>query len=134
MAEINDFFSLTNSVGNINEEETKQEKNYLEVIEAVSRTVYTSIYVIDYEKKGFEYVSDNPMFLCGHTSEEVKEMGYAFYFKNVISKDLDLLLKINTIGFDFYESIPLNENYQYLKTGNSIGLSFTPSDQAIIRF
>lgn len=109
MADINDFFSFKNTVNNISGEDFDQTKNYLEPIKAFARTTYNSIYIIDYQEKGFEYVSDNPLFLCGHTAAEVKELGYAFYFKYVIEEDLNLLIKINTIGFDFYEKIPVEE-------------------------
>ncbi|MEM9547000.1 MAG: helix-turn-helix transcriptional regulator [Bacteroidota bacterium] len=113
MPDINDFFSMQNTVNNISNEEQQQTANYLEPVKAFARTTYKSIYVIDYEKKGFEYVSENPLFLCGHTAEEVKEMGYAFYFKYVTEPDLDLLVKINTIGFEFYSKIPTQERIRY---------------------
>lgn len=113
MADINSFFSLRNTVSKLTDSDTGQTANYLWAIEAFARTTNKSIYVIDYEKKGFEYVSDNPLFLCGHTSEEVTQMGYEFYFKHVPEKDLELLLKINTVGFDFYEKIPLEERKEY---------------------
>ncbi|MBL4605354.1 MAG: helix-turn-helix transcriptional regulator [Flavobacteriaceae bacterium] len=113
MPDVNDFFSFRNTVGDISNSEQKQTTNYIETIEAFARTTYKSIYVIDYQKKGFEYVSDNPLFLCGHTAEEVKKMGYAFYFKYVIEPDLNLLLKVNTIGFEFYEKIVLEERKNY---------------------
>ncbi|WP_428742649.1 response regulator transcription factor [Tenacibaculum sp.] len=109
MNDVNDFFSSRNTVYHVSDEEKKQTANYVEAIKAFARTTYKSIYVIDYQKKGFEFVSENPLFLCGHTAEEVKEMGYLFYFNYVIPEDLELLLKINTIGFDFYETIPINE-------------------------
>jgi len=109
MKHINDFFSLQNTVNSVSESERKQTANYLETIKAFARTTYKSIYVIDYEKKGFEFVSDNPLFLCGHTPKEVEEMGYLFYFKYVVPEDVDLLLKINAVGFNFYENIPIEE-------------------------
>ena len=109
MADMKDFFSFKNSVNEIPEGSQEQTLDYLEAIKAFSRTTYKSIYVIDYQKRGFEYVSDNPLFLCGHTAEEIKEMGYAFYFKYVIKPDLDLLIKINTAGFEFYDKIPMEE-------------------------
>jgi DNA-binding CsgD family transcriptional regulator len=40
-------------------------------------------------------------------------MGYDFYLKYVPEKDLKLLLQINTIGFDYYETIPVAERKQY---------------------
>jgi len=66
MADIDSFFSSRNTVRKVSEADTHQLSNYLEAIAAFARTTYKSIYVIDYEKKGFEYVSDNPLFLCGH--------------------------------------------------------------------
>ena len=60
---VNDFFSLKNSINAISEEDINQTKNYLAPIRAFARTTYKSIYIIDYEKKGFEYVSENPLFL-----------------------------------------------------------------------
>ncbi|WP_299677576.1 response regulator transcription factor [uncultured Tenacibaculum sp.] len=113
MANVNDFFYSKNTVNEISDDDQKQTVDYLEPVKAFARTTYKSIYIIDYEKKGFEYVSDNPLFLCGHTAEEVEKMGYAFYFKYVTEPDLDLLLKINTIGFDFYEKIPVEERKNY---------------------
>ncbi|CAZ97358.1 LuxR C-terminal-related transcriptional regulator [Zobellia galactanivorans] len=108
-----DFFSFENSVGEIPKGSQEQALDYLEAIKAFSRATYKSIYVIDYQKRGFEYVSDNPLFLCGHTADEIKEMGYAFYFKYVIKSDLDLLIKINKVGFEFYDRIPLEERKEH---------------------
>jgi len=113
MPNVNDFFSFKNTVDNISKDDQKQAINYLESIDAFARTTYKSLYVIDYKEKGFDYVSDNPLFLCGNTAEEVKKMGYAFYFKHVIESDLDLLLKINTIGFEFYEKVPIKDRKNY---------------------
>jgi DNA-binding CsgD family transcriptional regulator len=113
MTDINDFFTTKNSVDEVTDGDINNTNNYLEVVKAFSRTTYQSIYLIDYHKKNFEYVSDNPLFLCGHSAEEVQNMGYAFYFKYVIESDLDLLLKINNIGFSFYEQIPVEERVQY---------------------
>ena len=113
MSDVNDFFSFRNTVNNISSNDQQKTANYLEPIQAFARTTYKSIYIIDYQQKGFEYVSDNPLFLCGHTAEEVQEMGYAFYFKYVIEADLNLLLKINEAGFEFYERIPLEERKNY---------------------
>lgn len=109
MTNINSFFTSKNTVNKLSEKEEQQVNDYIEAVKAFSRTTYSSLYVIDYEKKGFDYVSENPLFLCGHTPDEVKEMGYEFYFKYVPQEDLDLLLTINTVGFDFYETIPVED-------------------------
>lgn len=113
MSPLNHFFSENNHIEKISPNDKKQLDNYLEVVYAFSRATNASIYIIDYEKKQFEYVSDNPVFLCGHSVEEVRQLGYAFYLKNVPEEDLQLLLKINKIGFDFYERIPIDERKFY---------------------
>ena len=113
MASVKDFFTLRNTVKNVSTNDRNQTLDYLEPIKAFARITYKSIYVIDYEQKGFEYVSENPLFLCGYTAQEVQEMGYAFYFKHVIPSDLDLLLKTNNVGFEFYERIPVEERKDY---------------------
>ncbi|AFL98107.1 response regulator transcription factor [Ornithobacterium rhinotracheale] len=109
----NPFFFDKNTINKLSEKELKQTYNYLATIEAFSRVTYSSVYVIDYQKKGFDFVSHNPLFLCGHSPEEVQEMGYAFYFKYVPEEDLELLLKINTTGFEFFHKIPVDERLLY---------------------
>ena len=109
MNDATNFFSARNAVNRTTKDERTKINGYLEVIKAFAKTTYNSIYVIDYEKNGFDYVADNPLFLCGYKPEEVKEMGYAFFNKHVTPADLRLLMKVNTAGFDFYERLPQNE-------------------------
>lgn len=95
-----------NKVKEVSEADKFQFGNYLEVVKSFAKITYQSIYVIDYEMMKFEYVSNNPLFLCGYLPEEVLEMGYTFYFKNVPEEDLALLNVINNAGFDFYDKLP----------------------------
>ncbi|PKF74847.1 response regulator transcription factor [Chryseobacterium sp. PMSZPI] len=113
MEEINRFFNDKNEVSSNADIDFSQSGDYLEAIKALSRTTYQSLYVINYQTKGFEYVSDNPLFLCGKTSEEVKDLGYAFYFQNVKPEDVEMLIKINEAGFNFYEKIPVEDRKRY---------------------
>lgn len=86
-----------------------QFSNYLEVVKSFAKMTYQSVYVIDYEEMKFEYVSINPLFLCGYSPEEVLAMSYEFYFKNVPEEDLALLNLINNAGFDFYDKLPTKD-------------------------
>ena len=72
MVKVEDFFISPNAASNIQEEEYQKMDFLIDTIDAVSRTIFQSLYIIDYYKKNFLYVSDNPLFLCGHTAEEVK--------------------------------------------------------------
>lgn len=108
-----DLFSFRNTVESISQTDKEQLSNYLVTIEAFARTTYSSIYVIDYHTKEFDYVSENPLFLCGHSAEEVKSMGYEFYFKYVAKEDVELLDTINRIGFEYYDTIAKEERQHY---------------------
>lgn len=113
MAEINDFFIEENSIEFISDEKYKTVQEIVENIDAIARTTYMSLYVIDYYKQNFLYVSDNPLFLCGMAAETVKELGYNFYMNHVVPEDLQLLLEINTAGFKFLRNVPINEVRDY---------------------
>lgn len=79
------------------------------VLEAFARAAGRSFYVIDYNKRGFAYVSPGSLFLCGHTAEEALGMGYSFYEKIMPEEDLDMLLEINRKGFELFHSIPIGQ-------------------------
>lgn len=101
-----------NKLGEIPETD-RHEQHYLEVVKAFARLTYESVYLIDYTNMSFEYVSENPLFLCGHSAEDVLQLGYEFYFRHVPEKDLELLELINEVGFDFYANVPENERKLY---------------------
>jgi hypothetical protein len=113
MDDIQRFFFGKNTVHSLSEAEYAQSRNYLDTLRAVSRLTYMSMYVIDYQRKAFEYVSDNPLFLCGHTPQEVTDLGYAFYFRHVSPEDLEMLIKVNETGFNFFDRTPLADRKNY---------------------
>lgn len=102
-----------NIIGKVSEQDTWQLNNHLEVVKAFARLTYESIYIIDYKEMAFDYVSSNPIFLAGFTAEEVKQLGYEFYFRCVPEQDLQLLTLINDLGFDFLEKLPIEEKKLY---------------------
>ena len=102
-----------NRLGEIQPAERGQQASYLDAVKAFSRLTYESVYVIDYETMTFEYVSENPLFLCGYTSAEVMALGYEFYFRNVPEGDLNLLHLINEAGFDFFAGLRGDERSLY---------------------
>ncbi|WP_276486026.1 response regulator transcription factor [Paraflavitalea pollutisoli] len=99
----------TNKLGVI----TETDQHYLEAVKAFARLTYESVYVIDYTNMSFEYVSDNPLFLCGYMAEEVLQLGYEFYFRQVPPQDLELLAQLNEAGFEFYAQLPVGERKLY---------------------
>lgn len=106
MLDVKDFFIKENIIENVHIDAYANISSIIEDIDAFARTTYRSVYIIDYHKQSFLYVSDNPMFLCGMTADEVKELGYNFYINHVPPEDLSLLLEVNSAGFGFYDKIP----------------------------
>lgn len=74
-----DFFSLQNSVESINESDYENIGLIIEAAKAFERSTYQCVYIIDYFKKGFLYVSSNIARLCGGEAEKIKDFGYRFY-------------------------------------------------------
>lgn len=87
-----DFFIPDNEVKLQEELDYSRVDEYVRSAEAFSRSSYQSVYIIDYYKQDFLYVSPNPMFLCGLLAERVKELGYRFYLDHVPEDELPLLL------------------------------------------
>ena len=103
MLQIDGFFINENYVGGITEADYEQAAPVVEGVKAFAKATYQSIYIIDYFKKGFLYVSNNPLFLCGRTAEDVLDMGYNFYLEHVPQEELPMLLELNRAGFSLAE-------------------------------
>lgn len=110
---IDNFFLASNTISNIADQDYNDVHKWVEALEAFSRITYQSIYIIDYFKRDFLYVSENPLFLCGRSPEEVRQMGYMFYISHVPEDELKMLMQINKAGFNFYSRIPKEERGLY---------------------
>lgn len=104
-----EFFIPDNEVKLPDELDYSRVDEYVRSAEAFSRSTYQSVYIIDYFKQNFLYVSPNPMFLCGLTPEQMIKLGYQFYLKYVPTEEQSLLLDINQVGFAFHNQIPLEQ-------------------------
>ncbi|SEA06302.1 regulatory protein, luxR family [Segatella bryantii] len=103
MIKKNDFFSAVNTVDNIPCNHEHIISSLINIIQSVARVSYHSVYLIDYFSKSFLYVSNNPIFLCGHSAEEVKELGFQFYSEHVPEEEQNMLVELNSNGFKFFD-------------------------------
>lgn len=106
---INELFNDRNKVtGTINYTE-EQATELIHLIQLILSNEYESFYIIDYSRKEFVYVHDNPLFLCGHSAQEVQCMGYDFYAQYVHPEDIPFLFEVNDIGFRKYQELSKKE-------------------------
>lgn len=111
---LEDFFKPMRLTDVPNAEDYLAVQPYIDCAKIFSHFTYQSIYIVDYYKREFVYVSDNPIFLCGKSASEVKKMGWNFYYNYVPEEDLKLLLEINQAGFLFYNDLPIEERLKYI--------------------
>lgn len=78
------------------------------------------------------YVSDNPLFLCGKTVEEVQREGYAFYRNHVPEEDMKILTCINQAGFEFFRGIPIEDCHKFTISYNFHLLRTENNDKVLI--
>ena len=115
--EINHFFRPIHTDMDIPDSEYARTKTCIAMADALARSTNHSLYIIDYNRKNFLYVSPNPLFLCGRSPQEVQQKGYAFYFEVVPPEEIKMLMEINEAGFRFYYDQPaekrLNLSIEY---------------------
>lgn len=110
---IGDFFIVPNSVYTITEEDYQKIHILVNAAKAFARSTHQCVYVIDYFKQNFLYVSENLAYWCGLDSDKIKSAGYQFYLDYVPEKEQQMLLEINKKGFDLFNEIPLAERLDY---------------------
>lgn len=70
MTDIKDFFIASNTVRNAPAYDSNVLSTLVQTVEAFARVTYQSVYLIDYYRQEFLYVSDNPLFLTGQMQEK----------------------------------------------------------------
>lgn len=97
----------------------KIEKDYkaiepcIKALDATARIMPHSMYVIDYYKQDFLYISPHSLFLGDSTIEEIRNMGYTYYYKLLPLEDRKFLEFINKEGFAFYYKLPEQDRMKY---------------------
>lgn len=110
---IGDFFIVSNAVHDITDTDYKQIELLVNAAKAFARSTHQGVYIIDYFKKNFLYVSENLANWCGMPSSKIKDFGYQLYIDQVPEEELKMLVEINKSGFDLFERLPLNDRLDY---------------------
>jgi DNA-binding CsgD family transcriptional regulator len=82
-----------------------------EILKQISTITNGSIYVIDFYKRSFHFVSDHDLFLSGFSPYDALNMGYDFFSKVVYPDDLQMFIHIHRIILQ-YLSAPDNNRQE----------------------
>jgi len=102
---------LLASIGTSTGKKTKgrHEAGVIDMVDTFSRFLNQSIYWADFSRSKFLYISSHPLFLCGHTPEEIQKMGFSYYEKIIEPNDMRTIMVSNEIGFRFFNTqLPLD--------------------------
>lgn len=86
----------------------------MNLLDAMSRASGLSFYVIDFHKRTLTYVSSGHLFLCGRTTEEVKEKGYHFYKEVMPEEDLLMLLDLARKGCELFYTLSTEARKRFI--------------------
>lgn len=114
--QIGDFFIPSNAVYNITDDDYVKTYLLINAAKAFARSTHQCVYIIDYFKQNFLYVSEDLAYWCGQPSNKIKEFGYNLYLNFVPTEEQKMLVEINEKGFDLFNSIPLAERLDYTIT------------------
>lgn len=78
---IGDFFLVSNSVYNITDEDYLKINILINAAKAFARSTHQCVYIIDYFKQNFLYVSENLAYWCDQTSDKIKDFGSKYMTK-----------------------------------------------------
>lgn len=113
MGNIHDIFLDSNPVNDITDKDYQGIYFLINAAKAFSRNIHNGIYIIDYFKQNFLYVSENMTYWYGLSSAEIQKMGHNFYLKYIPENEQKTLLEINKKGFDLFNEIPISERLDY---------------------
>ncbi|MBE4948463.1 response regulator transcription factor [Chryseobacterium culicis] len=105
---INSLYTRKRS-GTVAVSDEKNANKYLNVLKAVSKNSLSCVYIADLKTRKLEFISENPLLFSGLSSAEVEKMGYSFYRKYTKKEDLDILKKVSSTGFKFFECLSPEE-------------------------
>ncbi len=111
--EVDDFFTLENSVKHIQESDNERIEQFLETLTVFEQNSYQCVYIVDYFKKIFTHVSTNIEHICGIKADRVKDLGFNFYLEHLPYEDLEKMIRVNNSAFRLLKSMPRDEKKEY---------------------
>ncbi len=111
-------FIAKDYIGSVFKQDYERITTCIQTADMISHMTYKGIYIFDFYKRSFLYVSNNSFFFGGMSAEKVKKSGYGFFRDHVPRKELVLLREITRAAFSFLEQVPDEERLSYTVSCN----------------
>lgn len=113
---IGDFFNDSNNISGIIEKEYSHMPLLISAVEAFARSTYKYVYMIDYYKKDFMYISNNLLNTLNLRLEQIKEVGYNIFSNFIPEDEQEMILEINNARVEFFKSQPVEDHKEWILT------------------
>lgn len=109
---LSEFLSHQNLAGNINELDYTNIELVIETAKSFERSG-TGVYIIDFLKGGFLYVSENTARMCGVDVATIMGSGYKFFENLMSQKDQESFVDMCCSALNLFNSFPVGERNGY---------------------
>ena len=114
MTRVNDFFQDYNAVKTPGIVDKSFLNGVIYSADAVSRTTGHGVYVLDYTTRQVVYVSPNIAKWCNISSGSGNMSVFDCYLEFISEDDLQMLMEINKIAFEFWKGMPDEECMRFV--------------------
>lgn len=99
----------TTELETIRDTENCQIIDYRDCLATFSGFNSFTFFVIDYQKKTFDFISDNPIFLCGYSIDEIKRLGLEYFEKVIPADDFNMIVEVHKKWIGFLHTLPVEK-------------------------
>lgn len=123
---LNEFFNLDSHCVEVDEKEYKCADVYVDAARAFARNYHIPVFVVDFCKKEFTYVSGSELsFLTGLTTEQFRNMEHNIFLDFIPEEENEMVLDILRNSFKLFYSFQIEERkelvlsyFHHLESGN----------------
>lgn len=101
------------AIGPIGNEQYRETESLVVAARAFARNSHKCIYIIDYYRKNFLYVSEGFRFWLGLDSTEIHDLGFELYLRHIPDEELPLFKEFNHKAFELLETFPPDKRTDY---------------------
>ena len=107
IAKAENMFAESNTASEITDKDYQLINESIETAKAFARSANQCVYIVDFFKKNFLYISENFANLCGLRPDEIMDMGFDFYMDYTPKNEHAILAEISKKSFELFCEMPL---------------------------